>query len=170
MLEVNPHSSEVGWLRHGATRPVLAIGAETPAGSVARETSVNPARPGSEVDFKVFPKEVRELDEVRRFPLRDIWEHYVPASEGKFFPLAGGLPLSEAAKLMHHAPKRAMLELVCAATRCEEFMDAISGSIYPDRPVDQPCDLVHEGWFTCTLSLAFGFGFPHHQHHQFRLI
>ena len=154
MLEVNPHSSEVGWLRHGATRPVLNIGAETPAGSVARETSVNPARPGSEVDFKFFPKEVRELDEVRCFPLREIWEHYVPASEGKFFPLAGGLPLSEAAKLMYHVPKRAMLELVCAATRCEEFMDAISGSIYPDRPVDQPCDLVHEGWFTWAPQVS----------------
>ena len=100
MLEVNPHSSEVGWLRHGATRTWLAIGAETPAGSVVRETSVNPARPGSEVDFKFFPKEVRELGEVRCFPLK---ETYVPASEGKFFSLAGGLPLSEAAKLMYHA-------------------------------------------------------------------
>ena len=116
MLEVNPHSSEVGWIRHGAVRPVLTIGAETPAGSVTRETSVNPAKPGSEVDFKFFPKEVRELGEVRCFPLRETWEHYVPASEGKFFPLAGGLPLSEAAKLMYHAPKRAMLELVCGAT------------------------------------------------------
>ena len=154
MLEVNPHSSEVGWLRHGATRPVLAIGAETPAGSVARETSVNPARPGSEVDFKFFPKEVRELDEVRCFPLREIWEHYVPASEGKFFPLAGGLPLSEAAKLMYHAPKRAMLELVCAGIQGEEFMEAISGSIYPERPVDQPCDLVREGWCTWAPQVS----------------
>ena len=40
VLEVNPHSAEVGWIRHGANRVALTIGAEIPAGSVAREASV----------------------------------------------------------------------------------------------------------------------------------
>ena len=49
VLEVNPHSAEVGWIRHGASRVALTIGAEIPAGSVAREASVPPAKPGGEV-------------------------------------------------------------------------------------------------------------------------
>ena len=138
VLEVNPHSAEVGWIRHGANRVALTIGAEIPAGSVACEASVPPAKPGGEVDFKFFPQEIREVSEVRCCPLFETWEHYVPASEGKFFPLAGGLPFSGAAQLMYHAPEHAVSALANAATQCSGFMSAISGNIYPDRQDRQP--------------------------------
>ena len=153
VLEVNPHSAEVGWIRHGANRVALTVGVEIPAGSVAREASVPPAKPGGEVDFKFFPQEVRDFGEVRCCPLFETWENYVPASEGKFFPLAGGLPLSGAAKLMYHAPEHAVAQLANAATRCSEFMSAISGNIYPDRQDNQPCELVREMWESWAFNV-----------------
>ena len=153
VLEVNPHSAEVGWIRHGANRVALTIGAEIPAGSVAREASVPPAKPGGEVDFKFFPQEVREFGEVRCCPLFETWENYVPASEGKFFPLAGGLPLSGAAKLMYHVPGHVVAVLANAATQCSEFMSAISGNIYPDRQDRQPYELVREMWESWAFNV-----------------
>ena len=83
------------------------------------------------MDFKFFPQEIRELGEVRCCPLFETWEHYVPASEGKFFPLAGGLPFSGVAKLMYHAPEHAVSALANAATQCSGFMSAISGNNLP---------------------------------------
>ena len=155
VLEVNPHSAEVGWIRHGANRVALTIGAEIPAGSVAREASIPPAKPGGEVDFKFFPQEIeiRDIGEVRCCPLFETWEHYVPASEGKFFPLAGGLPFSGAAKLMYHVPGHVVATLANAATQCSEFMSAISGNIYPDRQDRQPYELVREMWESWAFNV-----------------
>ena len=153
VLEVNPHSAEVGWIRHGANRVALTVGVEIPAGSVAREASVPPAKPGGEVDFKFFPQEVRDFGEVRCCPLFETWENYVPASEGKFFPLAGGLPLSGAAKLMYHVPGHVVARLANAATQCSEFMSAISGNIYPDRQDNQPYELVREMWESWAFNV-----------------
>ena len=120
---------------------------------MAREASVPPAKPGGEVDFKFFPQEVREFGEVRCCPLFETWENYVPASEGKFFPLAGGLPLSGAAKLMYHVPGHVVALLANAATQCSEFMSAISGNIYPDRQDGQPYELVREMWESWAFNV-----------------
>ena len=103
--------------------------------------------------IKFFPQEIRDIGKVRCCPLIETWEHYVPASEGKFFPLAGGLPFSGAANLMYHAPGHAVAALANAATQCSEFMNAISGNIFPDRQDRHPYELVREMWESWAFNV-----------------